>query len=135
MLFTQQKMFEHEHCTSEVIEYDMLLSEAIVDRDAPESGSSVDDKLRWLRSQIIGGFAEIQTPFGSRKLTYADHTASGRCLRYIEDYIIHNILPFYGNHTFVSLLIIYYVRFQFSSNNCFAVVLETSADLIYDGAT
>ncbi|KAF5763253.1 putative cysteine desulfurase [Helianthus annuus] len=100
VLFTQQKMFEHEHCTYEVSEYDMLLSEAIVDRDAPESGSSVDDKLRWLRSQIIGGFAEIQTPFGSRKLTYADHTASGRCLRYIEDYIIHNILPFYGNtHT------------------------------------
>ncbi|KAJ0450148.1 putative cysteine desulfurase [Helianthus annuus] len=100
VLFTQQKMFEHEHCTYEVSEYDMLLSEAIVDRDAPESGSSVDDKLRWLRSHIIGGFAEIQTPFGSRKLTYADHTASGRCLRYIENYIIHNILPFYGNtHT------------------------------------
>ncbi|KAI3754423.1 hypothetical protein L1987_54206 [Smallanthus sonchifolius] len=78
----------------------MLLGDTILDKGAPGGDSSVDTKLRWLRSQIIGGFAEIQTPFGTRKLTYADHTASGRCLRYIEDYIIETVLPFYGNtHT------------------------------------
>ncbi|CAI9108941.1 OLC1v1008654C1 [Oldenlandia corymbosa var. corymbosa] len=57
-------------------------------------------KLQWLRSQIIGRDAEFDTPFGKRGLTYADHTASGRCLRYIEDYIINKVLPVYGNsHT------------------------------------
>ncbi|KAI3825032.1 hypothetical protein L1987_06507 [Smallanthus sonchifolius] len=77
-----------------------LLGDVILDKGAPESDSSVDTKLRWLRSQIIGGFVDIQTPFGTRKLTYADHTASGRCLGYIEDYIIKTVLPFYGNtHT------------------------------------
>ncbi|KAJ0454142.1 putative cysteine desulfurase [Helianthus annuus] len=99
--YTKENMVEHQQQLARKInEYSMLLSDGIVDRDAPKSDTCVEAKLRWLRSQIIGGFAEIQTPFGSRKLTYADHTASGRCLRYIEEYIIKNLLPFYGNtHT------------------------------------
>ncbi|XP_007048350.2 PREDICTED: probable cysteine desulfurase [Theobroma cacao] len=61
---------------------------------------STDKKLSWLRSQIIGGDAQFDTPFGTRKLIYADHTASGRCLHYIENFIVTNVLPFYGNtHT------------------------------------
>lgn len=62
---------------------------------APNTASA-DKKLAWLRSQIIGGDAEFDTPFGKRRLTYADHTASGRSLHYIENYIINNVLPFYG---------------------------------------
>ncbi|RZC66104.1 hypothetical protein C5167_009796 [Papaver somniferum] len=59
-----------------------------------------EKKLRWLRSQVIGDNLEFETPFGKRKLVYADHTASGRSLHYIENYIIQNVLPFYGNtHT------------------------------------
>ncbi|KAF8405843.1 hypothetical protein HHK36_007920 [Tetracentron sinense] len=59
-----------------------------------------EKKYAWLRSEMIGGDAEIDTPFGKRMLTYADHTASGRCLHYIENYIINFVLPFYGNtHT------------------------------------
>ncbi|KAI3952675.1 hypothetical protein MKX01_013637 [Papaver californicum] len=60
-----------------------------------------EEKLRWLRSQVIGGDDfEFETPFGKRRLVYADHTASGRSLHYIENYIIQNVLPFYGNtHT------------------------------------
>ncbi|KAJ0041533.1 hypothetical protein Pint_27257 [Pistacia integerrima] len=70
----------------------------------PEMGVPISDssekKLSWLRSQIIGGDVEFDSPFGKRRLTYADHTASGRCLHYIEDHIIDNVLPFYGNtHT------------------------------------
>lgn len=57
---------------------------------------SADKKLSWLRSQIIGGDAEFDSPFGTRKLTYADHTASGRSLHYIENFILTNVLPFYG---------------------------------------
>ncbi|KAK9230303.1 hypothetical protein WN944_023270 [Citrus x changshan-huyou] len=66
----------------------------------PKSISSSEKKLTWLQSQIIGKNAEFDSPFGKRRLTYADHTASGRSLRYIENYIINNVLPFYGNtHT------------------------------------
>ncbi|CAM8954720.1 unnamed protein product [Rhodiola kirilowii] len=64
------------------------------------STSSSEKRLAWLQSQIIGRDAEFDSPFGRRRITYADHTASGRSLHYIEDYIIHHVLPFYGNtHT------------------------------------
>ncbi|XP_055817590.1 uncharacterized protein LOC129886772 [Solanum dulcamara] len=67
---------------------------------AISKSESAEKKLSWLRSQIIGENADFDTPFGKRRLTYADHTASGRCLHYIENYIINNVLPFYGNsHT------------------------------------
>lgn len=58
-----------------------------------ESG---ENRLTWLRSQVIGRDTEFNSPFGRRRLTYADHTASGRCLRYVEDFITDNVLPFYG---------------------------------------
>ncbi|KAF6170479.1 hypothetical protein GIB67_031887 [Kingdonia uniflora] len=61
---------------------------------------SVADKFAWLRLQVIGGEVEFQTPFGQRALTYADHTATGRSIHYIENYIMKDVLPFYGNtHT------------------------------------
>lgn len=60
----------------------------------------VEEKLFWLRSQIIGNDVEFKSPFGRQKLVYADHTASGRSLHFIENFIINHILPFYGNtHT------------------------------------
>ncbi|KAJ4963626.1 hypothetical protein NE237_023565 [Protea cynaroides] len=66
----------------------------VTKNDPPET------KLEWLSSQIIGANVEFNTPFGNRLLTYADHTASGRGLRYIEDFIANKVLPFYGNtHT------------------------------------
>ncbi|KAL4330244.1 hypothetical protein HN51_036939 [Arachis hypogaea] len=64
------------------------------------NNESVEEKLRWLRSQMIGNAAEFYSPFGRRELVYADHTASGRSLQYNEDFIIKHVLPFYGNtHT------------------------------------
>ncbi|CAL1371897.1 unnamed protein product [Linum trigynum] len=62
--------------------------------------SSAANRLAWVRSQIIGSDAEFDSPFGKRRITYADHTASGRSLHYIETFIINNVLPYYGNsHT------------------------------------
>ena len=51
------------------------------------------------RAGIIGGSAFLDTPFGRRRLTYADHTASGRAVTFIEDQL-HAALELYGNtHT------------------------------------
>ncbi|XP_020588025.1 uncharacterized protein LOC110029880 isoform X2 [Phalaenopsis equestris] len=59
-----------------------------------------EGSLEWIRNQLIGRDEEFDTPFGRRVLIYADHTASGRCLHYIENYITQQVLPFYGNtHT------------------------------------
>ena len=66
---------------------------------AVSAAGAGDDKVAWLRSQLIGKDVEFDTPFGRRVLTYADQTASGRGLRYIEDYIVSEVLPFYGEQT------------------------------------
>ena len=52
-----------------------------------------------VRESIIGGNAFLDTPFGGRRLTYADHTASGRAVTFIEDQL-RSALELYGNtHT------------------------------------
>jgi selenocysteine lyase/cysteine desulfurase len=53
-----------------------------------------------IRDSIIGDRAPIDTPFGARPLVYADYTASGRALSFIEDFIRDQVLPYYANtHT------------------------------------
>lgn len=52
-----------------------------------------------LRHRVIGADTLIETPYGDRLLTYADYTASGRGLDFIEDYI-KDIQRLYANtHT------------------------------------
>jgi len=56
--------------------------------------------LNTIRQSVIGEQHNIQTPFGERPLVYADYTASGRSLSFIEDFIQQQVLPFYANtHT------------------------------------
>ncbi|GGM11253.1 aminotransferase class V-fold PLP-dependent enzyme [Deinococcus aerophilus] len=53
-----------------------------------------------LRADLIGTDTVIQTPFGARRVTYADYVASGRALRSVEDRIASLALPLYANtHT------------------------------------
>ncbi len=53
-----------------------------------------------VRESVIGKDTAVETPFGLRRVTYADYTASGRSLSFIEDYIRSQVLPLYANtHT------------------------------------
>ena len=55
--------------------------------------------LETLRSEIVGADAPVKTPFGERLMVYADYTASGRCLWFVERYI-QNLQRIYANtHT------------------------------------
>lgn len=53
-----------------------------------------------IRAAVIGADDAVPGPFGLRRVTYADYTASGRSLAFIEDYIRGAVLPLYANtHT------------------------------------
>jgi len=56
--------------------------------------------LERVRRGIIGEGELMDGPFGPRRVTYADYTASGRSLDFIEDFIRDAVLPRYANtHT------------------------------------
>ncbi|MEO7665167.1 MAG: aminotransferase class V-fold PLP-dependent enzyme [Candidatus Limnocylindrales bacterium] len=56
--------------------------------------------IETIRAAVIGDDEAVMGPYGLRRVTYADYTASGRSLGFIEDYVREAVLPLYANtHT------------------------------------
>ena len=67
---------------------------------AAPPGMATSPLLERIRRGIIGEGELMDGPFGPRRVTYADYTASGRSLDFIEDFIREQVLPRYANtHT------------------------------------
>jgi len=72
-----------------------------------------DQLLESIRQGIIGDDRAVVGPFGTRRVTYADYTASGRSLDFIEDFIRHEVMPMYANtHTETSTTGLQTTRFR-----------------------
>ena len=66
----------------------------------PMGGRDTEALLQLIRDSVIGDDLLMETPYGVRRVTYADYTASGRALTFIEDFIRDQVLPGYANtHT------------------------------------
>lgn len=90
-----------------------------------------------LRHGQIGEGAMIPGPFGPRALIYADHIASGRALRQVEDFVAAEILPLYANsHTEASYCGAFMTRLRAEARQ--AIAAHTGADdscaVIFAGA-
>src|SRR6266481_223306 len=64
------------------------------------ASSVAEDLVSRIRGSVIGDGEILDGPYGPRRITYADYTASGRALTFVEDYIRRAVLPTYANtHT------------------------------------
>lgn len=84
---------------------------------------------RFIDGNIIGKLHEFTGPFGRRQVVYCDYTASGRALRCIEDYILENVLPSYGNtHTTTSVTSLQTTLFRHEAREIVRNALGASED-------
>jgi selenocysteine lyase/cysteine desulfurase len=71
----------------------------VVKKGPSDSFSVLADRIR---RQDVGAGTRVRTPFGSRRIYYADLTATGRHLSFVEEWIAR-LRPYYANtHTEVS---------------------------------
>jgi len=66
--------------------------------------SALESYFRPFRKEIVGIDQTFHSPYGKKKIIYADWTASGRLYRPIEDKMLNDIGPFVANtHTETSI--------------------------------
>mgnify|MGYP000297757052 FL=1 len=66
--------------------------------------SNLEAYFKPFREEIVGVNQEFESPYGNKKIIYADWTASGRLYKSIEEKLLHDIGPYVANtHTETSI--------------------------------
>jgi selenocysteine lyase/cysteine desulfurase len=95
------------------------------------------DLADWIRAGLIGDDAEIDGPYGKKRLLYADYVASGRALAQVEDFIRDRVLPYYANsHTRASFCGAYTTQMREAARGEIARVIGAGSEcsVIFAGA-
>ena len=72
--------------------------------DTESDDTKSNEWLDLIRLNVIGRRCIMSTPFGKKEMVYADYTASGRCLEFVEKFMQKIVTPTYGNtHTEASM--------------------------------
>lgn len=76
------------------------VARSISPKMTPKNEMSKEALICLIRNSVIGNEEGFTGPFGVRRMTYCDFTASGKALSFIENFIRDEVLPFYANtHT------------------------------------
>ncbi|OMJ82068.1 hypothetical protein SteCoe_17341 [Stentor coeruleus] len=92
--------------------------------------------LEYIQENVIGDYSLFPTAYGERALVYADYIASGRSLKFIEDYIQNVVLVNYANtHTVTSWVGLQTTYFRQESRSIIKRCINASEDdlLIFTG--
>ena len=74
------------------------------DLGSKKNRSKLEDHFSLFRNNIVGIDTYFESPYGNKKIIYADWTASGRLYRPIEEKLLNEIGPFVANtHTETSV--------------------------------
>ena len=112
----------------EIFEYHRLHDRSAVRKEFGLS-ETVQRLIERIRNGIIGDDRAIEGPFGVRRVTYADYTASGRSLDFIEDFIREEVMPLYANtHTETSTTGLQTTRFREDARRAILEALNGSDD-------
>ncbi|XP_033107434.1 cysteine desulfurase SufS-like [Anneissia japonica] len=99
--------------------------------------ASSERLLRYVENNTIGNGICFQGPFGDRAATYCDYTASGRSLKFIENYIDEHVRPLYANtHTTTNVMARQTTRFREEAREIIKTSVNANEEdvLIFSGS-